>query len=185
MPEPDDDPSFRILQCVALRGSDTRTLLSAFGLLVHDRPALALEVLGEGPIGESVHRRAVELGLEDRLSVRDLVPWTDLQRAVSRSTVTVFPTPGGVRARQAGRRTPSGEPVPPPTRTVVLLCPAPPSGVVRRDTLVVNVTAGDALDLAQALADVLDDPPRPATERLPRRTGASRRPPLFRRSPSQ
>jgi glycosyltransferase involved in cell wall biosynthesis len=183
MPEPEDDPGSRVLQCIALRGSDTATLISAFGLLVHDRPGLVLELLGEGPIGESVHRRAEELGLDDRLSVRDLVPWTDLQRAVSRSTVTVFPTPGGVRARQAGRRSPVGERAP-GARTVVLLCPAPPSGAVRRNTLVLNVAAGNPVDLAQALADVLDDAPGRPAGRLPRRTAASRRPGLFRRSPS-
>lgn len=179
LPEPEDDGLDGFLQCVAVRGSDTGTLLSAFGLLMADRPGLRLEVLGEGAIADEVHRQAEDLGFEDRLSVRDRLPSAELQRAVSRCTVMVLPDAGAVGTRPAPRRTPAGEVATPHAPPVVLFCPTPFAVMVRRDAVVVGVVPGDVVDLARALADLLDGPPAPASDRSARRPAASPRPRLF------
>jgi glycosyltransferase involved in cell wall biosynthesis len=158
-----DDP----VLCVSALGPDTGTLLTAFGLLADDRPGLRLEILGGGPLEVAARRRAEELGIEDRVDVRQL-PAAGVEAVVRRSAVLVLPAPAPV-AIEGGRPLQqllaSGSDATPPT---VVLGAADPPSVAPGHPPVTHVPRDDPIELARALTGLLDARPdvRPVHEEL-------------------
>ena len=66
-------------------------LLTAFGLLSEDRPALLLEIIGDGPFAPALRRQARDLGLEDRVHFRGALPIAEVRTALRRCAMLVLP----------------------------------------------------------------------------------------------
>lgn len=69
------------------------TVLTAFGLLAGDRPALHLHVVGGGPMARTLAERAADLGLDDRVHLPGHLPWPRLLAALHRCAALVLPHP--------------------------------------------------------------------------------------------
>jgi colanic acid/amylovoran biosynthesis glycosyltransferase len=138
------------------------TLITAFGLLADDRPALALEIIGEGPHEEAMRGQARARGLADRVRFRGPLPSGDVQAALYRCAMLVLPgaieepgDPYGLPAVLLGAMA-CGTPVV-TTDTVGL------PEMVRHDATGVLVAPPEPAGLALAVATLLDDPARAAT----------------------
>jgi colanic acid/amylovoran biosynthesis glycosyltransferase len=160
----------RPLLCAArlVPGNGIDTLVTAVGMLADDRPALHLEIIGDGPLDAALRGQAFALGLEDRVHFRGPLPSADVQAALYRCAMLVLP--GSVDA--SGDR--DGVP------TVVLEAMACATPVVttrvvglpellRTDPAGLLAAPDDPAGLAVAIATLLDDPARAA------RLGASGR----------
>jgi glycosyltransferase involved in cell wall biosynthesis len=77
------------------------TLLTAFGLLAGDRHRLRLDIVGEGPLGESLRAHAGDLGL-DRVQFRGSLPWHRVRAAMNRCAALVLPHHDDEAARTGG-----------------------------------------------------------------------------------
>jgi glycosyltransferase involved in cell wall biosynthesis len=153
------DARTRPVLCVSPLGPDTATLLSAFGLLVDDRPGLTLEVLGTGPLEAPVRRRAGELGIEQRVHIRRQLPAADIREMVMHSAVLVLPAPDREVAdegRRLQRLLADGFATHP---AMVVVGAEGPARLIPGRPPVVLMPADDPVVLARALADLLDAPP--------------------------
>lgn len=151
------------LLCVSRLDSDKGVdmLLTAFGLLSEDRPALRLEIIGDGPLAPALRRRARDLGLEDRVRFRGALPIAEVRTALRRCAMLVLPSP----IEEPGDRysfpevlieaMSCGTPV---VTTDVVGLP----NMVRSDATGVLVASDDAAGLALAVTSLLDDPARAA-----------------------
>jgi glycosyltransferase involved in cell wall biosynthesis len=153
----------RPLLCAArlVPGNGIETLVTAVGMLADDRPALHLEIIGEGPLDAALRGQASALGLEDRVHFRGPLPSADVRAALYRCAMLVLPGQVDASGDQDG--------VP----TVVLeamacAIPVVTTGVVGLPELLRTGTAGllaapdDPAGLAVAIATLLDDPARAA-----------------------
>jgi glycosyltransferase involved in cell wall biosynthesis len=157
-------PAFaRPLLCVAplVPSGGVATLLTAFGLLADDRPALDLEVVGGGPLSRVLRAHAQHLGLHGRVHFCGPLSAQATQAAVHRCSMLVLPH----RDDGSGRRH-----TPPAALLEALACARPvvatpavaPPDVVRDGETGVLVPPDDPPALAMAVADLLDDPVRAA-----------------------
>jgi glycosyltransferase involved in cell wall biosynthesis len=146
--------------CVSLLGPDTATLLSAFGLLVDDRPELTLALLGAGPLEASVHRRALDLGIDDRVQIRHELSAAELHELAASSAVLVLPAPGREVTEEGDRlRRLLADAFVTTPPMVVVVDDAGPARVLPGVPAVVLVPPDDPIILARALADLLGGPP--------------------------
>jgi phosphatidylinositol alpha-1,6-mannosyltransferase len=145
--------------CVSPLGPDTATLLSAFGLLVDDRPELTLAILGGGPLEASVHRRAVDLGIDDRVQIRHDLSAAELHELAACSAVLVLPAPGREVSEGGGRLQRLLADALVTTSPMVVVGAAGPPRVLPGLPTVVLVPPDDPVILARALADLLGAPP--------------------------
>lgn len=162
-PKPDTAPKPGPLLCVSRlvpkKGIDT--LLTAFGLLADDRPALDLEIIGGGPLAETLPRQVHELGLDDRVRFRGPLPSADVRKALYRCSMLVLPC----RIDESGDR--DGLPTvllealacgTPVVTTHILGLPE----LVRDGETGLLVAPDDPVGLAVAVNALLDDPARAA-----------------------
>jgi colanic acid/amylovoran biosynthesis glycosyltransferase len=136
-------------------------LLTAFGLLSEDRPALRLEILGDGPLAPALRSQARDLGLDDRVRFLGALPISEVRTALRRCAMLILPCP----IEEPGDRysfpevlmeaMSCGTPV---VTTDVLGVP----NMVRHDATGVLVASEDAAGLALAVTSLLDDPARAA-----------------------
>jgi glycosyltransferase involved in cell wall biosynthesis len=78
-------------------------LLTAFGLLSEDRPALRLEIIGDGPLAPALRSQARNLGLEDRVRFLGALPTSEVRTACVAARCSSCPA----RSRSLGTATPS------------------------------------------------------------------------------
>jgi glycosyltransferase involved in cell wall biosynthesis len=151
----------RPLLCVAplVPAGGVDTLLTAFGLLADDRPALGLEVVGGGPLSRVLRAHAQQLGLLGRVHFCGPLPAQATRAAVHRCAMLVLPH----RDDGSGLRH-----TPPAALLDALACARPvvatsavaPPDVVRDGETGVLVPPDDPSALAVAVAGLLDDPVR-------------------------
>jgi glycosyltransferase involved in cell wall biosynthesis len=136
-------------------------LLTAVGLLSDDRPALRLEIVGDGPLASALRQQAGALGLEDRVRFRGALPSSEVRTALRRCAMLVLPCqledPRGRYgvANLLVDAMASGTPV---VTTDGVGVP----NMVRSDTTGVLVARDDPAGLAVGIATLLDDPVRAA-----------------------
>ncbi|SFL05173.1 glycosyltransferase [Geodermatophilus ruber] len=160
-------PAGRPLVCVSrlVPAGGVDILLTAFGLLVDDRPGLALEIVGGGPLGRVLRRTAEEMGLAERVHFRGPQPWPAVRAVVQRSAMLVLPH----RADVAGSNDHDGQGALLPVLRHALACARPVVAtravaphVLRHGETGLLVPPEDPVALALAVAGLLDDPDRAA-----------------------
>jgi glycosyltransferase involved in cell wall biosynthesis len=82
-------PLLCVSRLVKKKGIDT--LLEAVALLAADRPDLRLEVVGSGPLAESLKELAQRLKISDRVTFFGALPSTAVDAAYERCAVVVLP----------------------------------------------------------------------------------------------
>ena len=78
-----------VARLVPKKGIDT--LLTAFGMLADDLPAVDVEIIGDGPLCEVLREQARVQGVEDRVRFRGPLPSADVQEALLRCAMLVLP----------------------------------------------------------------------------------------------
>ena len=148
--------------CVAplVPGAGVDTLLTAFGLLCADRPALRLEVIGSGP-QEALRGHVRALGLEERVRFRGRLRAAPLRTVLSQCSMLVLPRreddtgPDGGLPSVLLQAMASGVPV---VSTDLVGSP----DRLRQDATGLHVPPDVPTGLAAAMATLLDDPARAA-----------------------
>lgn len=153
--EPREGPLLCVCRLVPKKGVDT--LLSALSLLAAERPGLALEIIGGGPLEAALRQQAQDLGVTGRVRFRGALASPEVQGALDRCSALVLPC----RIDESGDR--DGLPT---VLLEALACGAPvittdilglPELVRHRETGLL-VPPDDAVALASAIAALLDDP---------------------------
>jgi glycosyltransferase involved in cell wall biosynthesis len=151
------------LLCVSplLPGMGIDTLLTAVGLLSHDRPALRLKIVGDGPLASALRGLAGAMGVEERVSFPGPLPPADVRKALRRCSMLVHPSS---IEHPAGPHGFSGLLVEAMTcGTPVVTTDVGLPNMVRSDTTGVLVAPHHPAGLATAIAALLDDPVRAAS----------------------
>jgi glycosyltransferase involved in cell wall biosynthesis len=152
-------PVLCVSRLVPKKGIDT--LVTAFGLLADDRPALTLEIIGGGPLDLALRRQVRGLALEDRVQFRGAVPSSEVRTALYRCAMLVLPCRIDASGDRDGLPTvllealACGTPV---VTTRILGLPE----LVRDGETGLLVEPDDPTGLAVAIAVLLDDPDRAA-----------------------
>jgi len=129
----------------------------AFGLIRTEVPAAELHIYGEGPEKDSLKRLVVELGLDDRVFIRDLLPLEEIIPVIAEADIGVVPK----RAEGFGDTAFS-------TKILEFMALGLPVIVSRTtidshyfsDTTVRFFEPGDARSLAEAMRELIGDPRR-------------------------
>ncbi|MGK5115405.1 glycosyltransferase [Geodermatophilus sp. CPCC 205506] len=147
-------PLLSVAPLVPAGGVDT--LLTAFGLLADDRPALGLDIIGAGPLGRVLQHQAEYLGISERVRFCGHLPNGAVRAAVRRCALLVLPSrpdgsgvvpdapPALLTALDAAR------PV------VATTAAAPPHALPDRQAGLL-VLPDDPIALATAVSGLLDD----------------------------
>lgn len=135
------------------RTGGINTLLTAVGLLAEDLPRLRLDIVGTGPLEESLRARAEELGL-DRVRFRGPLPPQRVRSAIHHCAAVVLPDHGDVSGATAGWHRHLQDVVELGRPLVTTDHAVPPAASAHIPHAVV-VPPGDAVALAQALTEVL------------------------------
>jgi colanic acid/amylovoran biosynthesis glycosyltransferase len=131
-------------------------LLDAFSRLAARRPALVLELVGDGPERERIVRLARELGLSERVRLLGALPRQEVRARLARAALFALPS----------IRLPSGRMEGIPVALMEAMASGVPvvstrlSGVpelVRDGETGLLVEPGDAAGLAEAMAALIDD----------------------------
>lgn len=154
-----DGPLLCVSRLVPKKGIDT--LLASLPLLVPDRPHLQLELIGDGPLAETLRIRCRDLGIEDRVRFRGALPSGEVQEALRRCALLVLPCRIDGSGDRDGLPTvlvealACGTPV---VTTDILGLPE----LVRHGETGLLVPPDDPVSLAGAIRALLDDPVRAA-----------------------
>ncbi|MDX1643477.1 MAG: glycosyltransferase family 4 protein [Thermoanaerobaculia bacterium] len=155
---PPSAPILSVARLVEKKGLDT--LLDAMAALVFDddsRSVLRLEIVGDGPLRESLHARARDLGLDDRIAWSGALPHEEVLARMRRARLFVLP------CRVAG----DGDQDALPTVLLEamargLACVSTPIGgvpeIVEHGATGLLVPPNDREALAAAISELLDSP---------------------------